>query len=200
MRMILASILGTLVVFTWGFATWVVLEIWSDDLREMSPSAATEIRAAIDGTIEESGAYVFPPRPVVEDPGDAEAMAAAEAAWLDEVKAGPTGVLLVHPGGTDPMRPSMFVQGILLEFAGAFLLAVFLQMATRAGAGYGGRVAVGCGVIGFAVVAGVLVPGNFRDDPAGWTRAMAGDLAVGWGLAVLVMAAIIRPSKATRRH
>ena len=200
MRTILATILGTLVVFIWGFVTWVVLEIWSEDLQEMSPTASTEIRSSIEGVIEQPGAYVFPPRPAVADPDDPAAVAAADEAWLVDVREGPTGVLLVHPDGTDPMRPSMFARGIVLEFAGALLLAVFLQMASRAGAGYGGRVAVGCGVIGFAVVAGVLVPGNFRDDPAGWVRAMAGDLAVGWGLAVLLMAAIIKPSKPARRH
>ncbi len=200
MRTILASILGTLIVFVWGLAAWVVLEIWSDDLRDMTPAASVEIRSSIEGVIEQPGAYVFPARPVVADPEDPSAVTAAEEAWLADVREGPTGVLLVHPDGTDPMRPSMFFRGILLQFAGAILLAVLMQMATRAGAGYGGRVAVGCGVIGFAVVAGVLVPGNFRDDPSGWVRAMAGDLAVGWGLAVLLMAAIIKPSKAIRRH
>ncbi len=200
MRLIVAAVLGTLVVFLWGFITWVVIELWSDDVRELSPEAAAVVMSSIEGSIDEAGAYVFPPKPALDDPDDPDAMAAAEEAWMEQVRQGPTGVLLVHPGGTEPMRPSMFVNGLLLEFAGAFLLAILLGMATRAGAGYGGRVAVGGAVIGFAVVAGVLVPGNFRDDPAGWIRSGAGDLAMGWGLALVVMSAIIRTPKNARRH
>ena len=52
-----------------------------------------------------------------------------------------------------------------------------------------------------SVVGGVLVPGNFMVHPAGWTRAMAGDLILGWGLALVVMAAIVRtPKKRAGRY
>ena len=67
-----------------------------------------------------------------------------------------------------------------------------LATAARAGHGPVGRMAIGIAIVGFAVIAGVLVPSNFMMNPAGWVRAMAGDLAIGWGLAVLAISIIVR--------
>ena len=98
------------------------------------------------------------------------------------------------------MAPSMYVRGVLLEFAGAILLAVLLAIATKAGAGYMGRLGIGVAALAFAVVSGVLVPGNFMVLPSAWTRAMAGDMILGWGLALLVMAAIVSGPRRSGRY
>ncbi len=193
MRLIIAAVVGTVIVFIWGVVSWTMLDLWSEQIRDLPGEDATisEIAKDVPGT----GAYVFPARPEVSDSASKDERAEAEQAWLERVRTGPSGVLLVHPGGYEPKPSGMFIRGLLLEFAGSFLLAVLLGIAGRAGAGYGGRLAIGIAALAFAVVGGVLVPGNFMVHPAGWTRAMAGDLILGWGLALVVMAAIVRTPK-----
>lgn len=209
MRLIIAAIAGTIIVFTWGFVSWTVLEFWSEDIEFLPTENTSAYQSFMGsaGSIPDSGAYVFPARPDLGNRSEFEDDATYESfrevatsAWSTETRKGPSGVLLVHPGGFDPMAPSMFVRGVLLEFAGAILLAVLLAIATKAGAGYIGRVGIGVAALAFAVVAGVLVPGNFMVLPSAWTRAMAGDMILGWGLALLVMAAIVGGPRRSGRY
>lgn len=198
MRILIAAVVGTVVVFVWGGLAWMALGVWDDDVENLRPADA--VMTAIADTVTEPGAYVFPPEPEVENPDDEAAMTAATEAWMTAMSEGPTGVLLVHPQGIQGSEQGMFLGGLALEFAGALLLAILLSTATRAGCGFGGRLAIGAAVIGFAIVSAVLVPSNFMHHPSGWVRAMAGDLAVGWGLALVVMSAIIKTPKSARRH
>lgn len=198
MRIILAAILGTLVVFAWGAVSWIALDLWDDELRDLPQ--ADVLMPEIRGSIDQPGAYVFPPMPVMSDDIDAEEEQRLMDAWTEASRQGPTGILLVRPDGVDPGRPSMFVFGLLLEFGGSLLVAVVLATAARAGHGLAGRVAIGAAVVGFAVISGVLVPSNFMVHPSGWVRAMTGDLAVGWGLATLVIALVVKSPARGGRH
>lgn len=186
MRLILASIVGTVIVFAWGGLSWMVMDLWSEDLRELPNADA--LMPAIKANVGATGAYAFPP--LVESEGVSPEE--ARQAWTEQCAEGPVGILLVRPDGADTASPSMFIVGILLEFAGAMLLAVVLATAARAGHGPAGRMAIGIAIVGFAVIAGVLVPSNFMMNPAGWVRAMAGDLAIGWGLAVVAISIIVK--------
>jgi hypothetical protein len=197
MRLIIAAIVGAIIVFVWGGLAWMALGIWDDSVENLRPSDA--VMAAISENVTESGVYVFPPEPEVDDPNDDAAMTAATEAWMARKAEGPTGVLLVHPRGVKGSMPMMYGMGFALEFAGALLLAILLSNAARAGCGFGGRLAIGVAIIGFAAISGVIVPANFMHHPAGWTKAMAGDLAIGWGLAVVVMSMIIKKPR-TSRH
>lgn len=198
MRTIMAAVVGTLVVFLWGFVSWVGLELWSQDLQALPNE--DRLLPAIREAVPATGAYAFPSRPDLPADADASAVAAAEEAWVKQAEAGPLGVLLVRPAGATPMPASMFVTGIVLEFAGALLLAVILTVSARAGVGFGGRLLLGFGIVVFGIVAGVLVPSNFMLLPAGWTRAMAGDFAIGWGLAVIAIALLARAPRRSGRH
>ena len=198
MRIILAAILGTIVVFVWGAVSWIGLDLWDGELRDLPQAEVLmpEIRATID----QPGAYLFPPMPVMSDETGAEEEDRLLESWKEAARQGPTGVLLVRPDGVDPGRPSMFVFGFLLEFGGALLLSVILSIAARAGHGPAGRFAIGIAILGFAVIAAVMVPGNFMLLPSDWVKAMAGDLAIGWSLAVLVIALVIKNPSRGGRH
>lgn len=198
MRIMFAAILGTIVVFLWGILFWTALDPWGDDLADLPRSEVLlpEIRAAIDVP----GAYVFPPMP--ETPAGAMESQSGNAldSWRDAVRRGPTGILLVRPEGAEPLGISVYVRGLLLEFGGALLLAVVLSSVGRAGRGSLGRIAIGIAMVGFAVIAGVLVPGSFMALPSGWVKSMAGDLAVGWILAVFVIALVVKVPPRSGRH
>ena len=59
MRLILASIVGTVIVFAWGGLSWMVMDLWSNDLRELPNADA--LMPAIKANVGETGAYAFPP-------------------------------------------------------------------------------------------------------------------------------------------
>ena len=198
MRIIVAAILGTIVVFVWGAVSWTVLDLWGDEIRELPASEA--LVSEIGSTIDEPGAYVFPPMPDPPPDASEEERAALMQAWTEASNEGPAGVLLVRPNGVEPMNPSMFIVGFLLEFGGALLISLVLAIAAQAGLGRAGRIVIGIGLVGFAVIAGVLVPGNFMILPADWVKAMAGDLAIGWSLAVVVIAFVVKSRSGGGRH
>ena len=198
MRIIVAAILGTIVVFVWGTVSWTAFDPWGDGMKDLPRSGVLlpEIRT----TISEPGAYVFPARPDTSADASDEERARLDQAWIESMNEGPIGVLLVRPDGGEPMSISLFAFGLLLEFGGALLVAVVLSIAGQAGHGRVGRVAIGIAVVGFAVIAGVLVPGHFMLLPTDWVKAMAGDLAIGWSLAILVIALVIKSPSRGGRH
>ena len=61
-------------------------------------------------------------------------------------------------------------------------------------------IVLGIAIVGFTVVAGVLVPGNFLLPPSDWVKTLAGDLAVGWSMAVLVVAVVVKSPSRSGRH
>ena len=199
MRLIIAAAVGTIVVFLWSVLSWTVLDFWSDQIQPLPAEHAAAVTDAAS-KVPASGAYELPGRPDADRSVEPAERDAAERSWQDAIRSGPAGVLLVHPGGFEPAGSSRLFRNLLLEFAGAILLAVMLGIASRAGAGYAGRLGVGVAAIAFAVVAGVLVPGNLMVHPSGWTRALAGDMILGWGLALLVMAAIVRVPRRSGRY
>ena len=196
MRLVIAAVVGTIVVFSWGFFSGGGPGLWSSELRDLPEGAGAQIVPAIQSGIPKTGSYLFPPRSLAPDWDDGE----ARKAWQDAAEKGPTGIILVRPGGVRPMATAMFVTGVTLEFAGSLLLAAILSIAGSAGIGFGGRMALGLSMVAFAVIAGVLVPSNFMQLPADWTRSMGGELAISWGLAVIAIGFVLRPSRRPGRH
>ena len=194
MRLVIAAVVGTLVVFLWGLISGGGLGLWSSDLRNLPE--AQGVMPAIQSSVPATGSYLFPPRPEVPEWDDDQ----ARKAWQGVAETGPTGILLIRPGGSSPRATSMFVTGATLEFAGSLLVAIVLSIAGTAGIGFGGRMALGLSMVAFAVIAGVLVPSNFLELPADWTRSMAGEVAVGWGLAVISIGLVLRTPRRTGRH
>lgn len=193
MRLVIAAVVGTIVVFLWGFFAGGGLGLWSSELRDLPKGAEARITTTVQSDVPSTGSYLFPSRPRVLEGDDGQA-------WQKAAENGPAGILLVRPSGVRPMATGMFITGLSLQFAASLLVAVILSIAGSTGIGFGGRMALGLSMVAFAVIAGVLVPSNQMQLPADWTRSMAGELAIGWGLAVMAIGLVLGSSRRTGRH
>ena len=98
MRLIIAAMTGTIIVFTWGFVSWAVLEFWSEDIEFLPTENASAYQSFMGsaGTIPDSGVYVFPARPELADRSEFEDDATYESfqevatsTWTTETRKGP---------------------------------------------------------------------------------------------------------------
>ena len=119
-RILIAGLLGAVVLFVWGFVSWMFVG-WHEATLSKLPDE-TVVLTYLREQVPEPGVYVFPYMP--EDMSDDAAVAANEALH----KQGPVGLLSVGPGG-DAMPPTMMATGFGIN------LIVSLIAAWAAGAG-----------------------------------------------------------------
>lgn len=100
-----------------------------------------------------------------------------------------------YPQGSEPFMPARFLIGFIVNFIAAFFAAWFLARSTAAASSYMARVAF-CGMLGiFASFAVHLPYWNWMYFPFDHTTAMIADTVLGWVLAGLGIAAIVKPPK-----
>ena len=192
MRLIVAVVVAALVVFLWGFVSWSALSLWGDQVRPMPEDAA--VSAALMDSLPSSGAYYFPPMP--DGGGSAEESAGAIERWSARHGRGPIGMVLIQREGADPMSPGIFVGGMVLNLVNALLMAAAMTAVSVRGAGFGVRLAIGICMVLFAALATHGSSWNWFYFPDDYTVAMMADTIIGWTLAAIVMAAILRTPRA----
>jgi len=144
--------------------------------------------AAMQANLSEPGFYFFPG-------GTGHAMTPEQQqAWTEQYRRGPVGILIYHPTGSEPLSPTQLLTELLANIAAALVAAFLLAQAVGALAGYGARVL-------FVALLG-LFPGldvdlgywNWYGFPSDYTVAVMADHLLGWCLAGLALAAIIKRS------
>lgn len=183
MRVILAGILGGIVIFFWGAIAHMATPLGMMGLNTVSKEAEPAILSAVKTGIPETGMYFLPARTM------GEMNEAEQAEWEAKVKAGPTGLLIVQPGGAEPMSPRQlgteFATNILAAFLGAILL-------TRISGNYLTRVAC-LGLVALMSCASLTISyWNWYAFPLPFIAAELIMDLVGWLAAGLVMAAIVK--------
>jgi hypothetical protein len=140
---------------------------------------------AVRGVITEPGLYFFPGL----DPSR-KMTPEEERAWTERYRRGPSGMIVVKPGGRDPMEPTQFVIELLADILAAGVAAFLLTrlqgpFLARAGA---------VGLLGVFEWADISVSyWNWDKFPSTFTGAALLDQVIGWTLAGLVMALMVRP-------
>ncbi len=186
-RMLLGALVGGVILFFWSFLAWVVLPLHEPSLRAIPNEDA--VMATLQSSLKTRSVYIFPKNP------GSSADAAAQAAWTDKMKRGPTGLIFFDPTGTDPMMPGQFACGMLLDIISAFVAAWFLARSTAAGSSYMMRVAF-CGMFGiFTAVFVHLMNWNWMGFPADFTTGQIIDAIVSWILAGLGIAAFVKSAE-----
>ncbi len=189
MKMLLAGISGGLILFFWGFLSWVVLHVHTASTRTLPNEDA--VVATLQSSVHEKGVYLFPSM------GETSADPAVQKQREDKYRRGPIGMIYYDPNGMEPFMPSRMVIGILIEIVASLIVAWFLARSTAFNSSYLARVAY-CGMFGvFLVVAANLLTWNWFNEPNDWTTALIIDNVVGWILAGLAIAAFMKPLRAT---
>lgn len=109
---------------------------------------------------------------------------------MAKIQQGPTGILVIHPEGAEAMSPKQLGTELATNVVSALLAAWLLS---KVASGFTGRVlfVTLLGVFGFITIS---VPyWNWYGFPTDFTTAEGIDQVVGWFLAGLVLAAIVRP-------
>ena len=192
MRMIVAMIVGTVLAFGWGAVSWTS-GLYDFAFRPMPASLAASFPAQLASAADRDGAYLAPPMP------DTAGMSAQQAelarqSWLEEHRRGPLVMAIVRREGLDPMSPTVLAKGFAIELFCTAMLAAVVAIAAKFGARTQDRLAVGLVVPAFAVLATHGVLWNFFHLPDAYALALFVDGLVGWSLAGVACALIIRPA------
>ena len=184
-RIFIASIVGAVVVWVWGFVAWGLLDLYKPAMQSM-PNADIVV-PALKANVPQTGAYYFPPMP--SDHNDQAAM----DAWAAQHKAGPIGMLMYRAEGAPPMDWRVMARGFCIYFVSAMLLScVMLAAQLRS---FALRLAFVIIAAAFAAMVCHVAIWNWMMFPDKWAIAMTIDTIIGWTIAGVFIAAIVRPKR-----
>ncbi len=178
------ALVAGLVVFFWGAISHMALPIGTMGIRSIP--GEEKVVASIKDAIREPGFYFIPGRDMNKPMSESEA-----EAFAAKVRQGPSGVMVIHPEGSDSMSPRNLLTELASSVVAAFLAALVL---TQVRSGYFGRVLIvtAMGLFGFVSI--LVSYWNWYGFPTDFIIGAALDEIIGWFLAGLVLAAIIRPA------
>ena len=187
-RIILGGLVGAVLVFLVSFIWHMAGSLGEIGIKNMPGGGAVE--AAMRASIHDPGFYFFPAAPPMGGQSKDQA-AAAQTAYLEAYKQGPTGILIYSPGGTELQFGKLLLNQFLFNVIAALLIAWILGI----GAGsttFGSRVLI---VLLISISAGVIYDlsyWNWYGFPTNYTIAHVGSWVISWGVAGLGMAAIVK--------
>jgi hypothetical protein len=183
MRKFLAAFLGSLIAFVWS-AIAHMNPVTGPMGLSMLGAKEDAVVASLKSNVTEPGLYFFPGMDMSKKMSTDE-----EAAWTAKYKNG-HGLLLFHPTGGEPMEPKQLVVEFVSTLGCACLAACIL--ASLVGS-VGGR-AMKIGMIGFFGWLAISISQmNWYGFPFPFIALDLIDQAIGWFLAGLLMAKMIKP-------
>ncbi len=184
-RVVLAGVLGGTAMYAWMAVAHMVLPLGRAGISEIATNEPTVLAEMHRSLGENPGMYMFP----AFDSGDRSA--AAMQNYERKLANNPSGLLIYHPPGGKAMTPGQLLTEFLSELIAA-MLAVFLLAQTRLST-YAARV-------GFVAAIGVVaaIPTNvsywnWYGFPASYTASNMTSQVLGFFVAGLVAAALLRP-------
>ncbi len=117
-RIIAAAIVGGLVMFFWGAAAHMGLQL--DRMVFRSLPGEELIMPALRYSLSERGAYVFPGWP------EGKLSEEEEAALIEKYRVGPRGMLIYNPEGGEMMTMSQLGTELLSNVLAALFVAILL--------------------------------------------------------------------------
>ncbi len=183
-RILVGGVVAGIVIFFWGFVAHMLLPIGEMGLKIVP--AEDDLAAAIKRNVPEPGLYFLPGRDMSKSPS-AEEM----EAHMAKISKGPYAFMVIYPAGRDPS----LAKHLPIEFATnvvCALLAAILVAQLRPGF----LVRVVCvTLIGILASILILVPyWNWYGFPTDFTLGQIAEQLIGWFLAGIVLALIVRPA------
>lgn len=181
------SVFGGLILLAWSAFSWMALPWHMKSFSSFKDEAA--VLKTLAAQAPASGIYLVPNVHAAMAAAPADKKKEVEAACMEKMKAGPSGMLVVHKEGMDMQKAmgGMMLKGFLIGALGA--LAVTWVLLHVSG-GFGTRTAIAllAGVTGAVVTH--LSYWNWWNFPDTYTCTEIADGAAGWLLVSLVLAKI----------
>ena len=124
-KVVLGGLLAGILVFFWGAFAHMVLPLGRMGVRQIPDEEP--VRSAMRDTIREPGFYFVPGKDMSKEASESE-----DQVWLEKVKQGPVGVLIVRPSGGEAMSARQLGTELATNVVSA-LLAAFLLTSVRSG-------------------------------------------------------------------
>lgn len=187
-RLILATIVGAVISFAWGFVSWVVLP-WHTMTFNALPNEAAVSEALAEGATAD-GIYLIPWMD-----HDADWDGPEGQAWQEKHRSGPVAFISVNPDGGEPMDPAVLGMGFLLDILAAAIAVMLLRAALPVLPAYSQRVMFLVGLGGVAAMI-FVIEWNYWGFEATYTLVNVVDTLVDALLVGLAVAAIVKPDGA----
>jgi hypothetical protein len=183
-KILLGGVVAGIVVFFWGFVAHMLLPLGEMGLQSIPNE--DDLNAAMKKDVREPGLYFVPGRDMSKSQSQEEM-----EAHMAKITKGPYGFMVIYPNGRD----ASLSKRLPIEFGTnvvCALLAAILVSQLRPGF----IVRVACvTLVGILASIMTLVPyWNWYGFPTDFTLAQIGENTVGWFLAGLALALIVRPS------
>jgi hypothetical protein len=184
LKILLGGVVAGFVIFFWGFVSHMLLPLGEMGLQTI-PNEDT-LTAAMKKAVSEPGLYFVPGR----DMSKTQSQADMEA-HMAKIANGPYGFMVIYPNGRDVSLGKRLPIELGTNVACALLAAIIVWNLRP---GFIGRVAC-VTLLGILASIMTLVPyWNWYGFPTDFTLAGIAENTVGWFLAGLVLAAMVRPS------
>jgi hypothetical protein len=178
-RFALATLVGALAMFVWGGISHMLLLQGVGFSRLPRQDA---VMAELRSSISRDGLYFFPSLDFERPP-----TAQDRSAWEAAFRQGPTGMIIFHPLGDEPISPKKLALQFLSEFLAAGIGTYLLTLMV---APYWKRV-LALGLLGaFSCLSVSVLYWNWYGFPTAFLLAQCADKIVGWSLAGCLMARI----------
>jgi len=119
-RIILGGLVGAVLVFVVSSIWHLAGNLGEIGIKNMPGGGAVE--TAMRASIHDPGFYFFPPAPPMSGQPKDQATA-AQRAYLEAYKQGPTGILLYSPGGTELQFAKLLLNQFLMNVVAGLLIA-----------------------------------------------------------------------------
>lgn len=192
---ILGVVVSTFIVFNWGYAAWMFFGIHDSSVRAIPNELA--IASALKNADMKTGYYVYPALETMRNRfGENEAKLSDEELkkqFEERHEAGPIFSIAYKADGDKPMQGSMLGGGFVIQLLASSIVGFMLYMTAGTAVHYWQRVLVVVLMAIFGLLISHVALWNWMYYPLDYTLAMVFDPLIGWMLAGLAMAAIIKP-------
>ncbi len=183
-KILLGGVVAGIVIFFWGFVAHMLLPLGEMGLQSLPKE--DDLAAAIKKEVHAPGLYMLPGM----DRSKSQSQEEMEA-HMARITKGPYGFMVLYPDGRDPSFSKRLPIELGTNIACALLAAILVSQLRP---GFVVRVA-SVTLVGLLASLMTLVPyWNWYGFPTDFTVAQIIEHTVGWLLAGIVLALIVRPS------
>lgn len=196
-KKLLAAVLGGVAFFLWSFVAHMLTGLGETGIQEIPNEQA--VVSSLKTSLPNSGLYMFPGWGLPADASHSDKMKAMQSdAMQAKMKAGPTGLLVYRAGGMNGLTPRQLITELVTNIIQIFLAILLLGQT---------RIVNFVGRWRFITIAGFLAAistnvsyWNWFGFPGNYTTAYIAVIAVGFVVAGLVVAAIVKPVQEALAH
>jgi len=184
-KILLGGIVGGIVLFIWGAVAHMALGIGESSMKAMQNEET--VLATMKENLKEPGLYLFPGGVPSNDITEEQ-----QAELMRKWEQGPSGFLVFHPQGMPAMSAKTLLTELGSNILAALVAAFLLSQALGSLTSFGSRVLF-VALIGLVPFLSISVSfWNWYGFPSGFTLGEFVEQVVGFGLAGVAMAAIVK--------